>query len=188
MSDCSAEPEPAFVAPAPIVSRLYQVISDANAAFNTALVQFGGKNPFPFPWAQICIALLGVFTVVAPLVLAAWCEGAAVVAVAAFVVVGAYAALNETCRALEDPFGHPPNDIPLGMMQRALNRRLLRLGPAGDAAPLGKLKADLIGSGALQRRLARDAAGYANNGNRGKAAAASTLGDVFVDFGELGTS
>lgn len=42
-----------------------------------------------------------------------------------FITVTSYTALHKVARALEDPFVHPPNDLPANAIQAAFNNRLL---------------------------------------------------------------
>ena len=42
-----------------------------------------------------------------------------------FLTVTSYTVLHKVARALEDPFVHPPNDLPANAMQAAFNLRLI---------------------------------------------------------------
>ena len=74
-------------------------------------------------------AFLLCFAAFFPLVLSRFANGQLdslwIGPVLAFVTVTSYTALHKVARALEDPFVHPPNDLPGNALQAAFNGRLL---------------------------------------------------------------
>ena len=112
---------------APVLSRLYQVACDGMLGFRQARKL--EDIPFPFPYVQAIEVFLIVFMVCFPLVLIHFANGAFetfwVGPVFCFITVTAYMAMHNVARALEDPFVHPPNDLPATSLQIAFNNRLL---------------------------------------------------------------
>ena len=112
---------------APVLSRYYQLTSDGMLGFRQA--RKIEDLPFPWPYTQAVSAFLAMFTIGFPLILAKFAnEDAAhgwVGPVISFVTVSAYTVLHKVARALEDPFVHPPNDLPANALQAAFNLRLL---------------------------------------------------------------
>jgi len=102
-------------APPPVLSRVYQEISNGMLGYNQASKVT--IVPFPFPFVQMVSVLLVAFVVGAPVVIAqwtAWDSGRYFMSgsITFFVVLG-YWGLNEICAELENPFGDDPNDLPL---------------------------------------------------------------------------
>ena len=112
---------------APVLSRYYQLISDGMLGFRQA--RKIEDLPFPWPYTQAVAAFLGVFTIFFPLLLAKFANGDVstlwVGPTISFLTVTAYTVLHKVARALEDPFVHPPNDLPANALQAAFNSRLL---------------------------------------------------------------
>mmetsp|Transcript_31765 Transcript_31765/g.61195 ORF Transcript_31765/g.61195 Transcript_31765/m.61195 type:complete len:664 (+) Transcript_31765:248-2239(+) len=95
----------------PVQSRTYQIISEAQLAFNGA--QKIQSTPFPFPLVQVCGMLLHLYMLSAPLVIGAYIQTPALGTMLATLSVLGLFALNKTAEELEDPFGVDPNDLPL---------------------------------------------------------------------------
>jgi predicted membrane chloride channel (bestrophin family) len=111
----------------PTVSRLHQELSAGMEGFQQACKL--EDTPFPFPYAQLIAFLLFVFSLTYPFVAVGvgseqeadlWIGPAL-----SFFVVLTYFGFHEVARELEDPFLHPPNELPLVSLQRAFNTRLL---------------------------------------------------------------
>lgn len=109
--------------PAPLLTRLYHVLSDAMLGYEQCrkLVE----TPFPFPWAQAVMIVLVLFTLSAPFLIAAFSTSVWVACTVTFLGVHTYIMLNEVARDIEDPFHYDPNELPLPQMQYKLNERLL---------------------------------------------------------------
>jgi len=112
---------------APVLSRFYQLISDGMLGFRqTRKLE---DIPFPFPYTQAITVMLAVFTLTFPVLLSRFANeetntgwvGPSI----SFITVTSYAALHKVARVLEDPFVHPPNDLPANALQMAFNGRLL---------------------------------------------------------------
>jgi len=113
---------------APVLSRLYQLLSDGMLGFRQAR-KIEDIN-FPWPYTQAVSAYLAVFTVLFPLLLSKFANDGEwkviwIGPMISFITVTSYAALHKVAKALEDPFVHPPNDLPANAFQAAFNSRLL---------------------------------------------------------------
>ena len=87
---------------APIVSRIYQVISDGALWFGSALKIV--DTPFPHPYAQLCNITCLVHLALFPVVVADKIASLPLAIVVSFLAVGFFFALNEVAMDLEDPF------------------------------------------------------------------------------------
>mmetsp|Transcript_79661 Transcript_79661/g.212993 ORF Transcript_79661/g.212993 Transcript_79661/m.212993 type:complete len:450 (+) Transcript_79661:78-1427(+) len=103
------------VAP-PILSRVFQELSNGMLGFNQALKV--GLVPFPFPFAHMLSALLVGFLVVSPLAVTSYTGNPPVAIALNFVVVMGFVSLNEISIEIENPFGDDANDLPLIEHQR----------------------------------------------------------------------
>lgn len=91
-------------APAPIVSRIYQVISDANLHFTDAIKI--ATTPFPFPYAQLLTFSLVIFTFSFGFFIEEIVEGVWVGRAVTVVSVWTYLTFNEVARELEEVWGN----------------------------------------------------------------------------------
>mmetsp|Transcript_27236 Transcript_27236/g.51864 ORF Transcript_27236/g.51864 Transcript_27236/m.51864 type:complete len:412 (+) Transcript_27236:72-1307(+) len=112
--------------PPPVQSRTYQIISEAQLAFNGA--QKIQTTPFPYPLMQVCGFLLHVYMVTGPLVVGAFLHHWAFGTFLSFASVLGFFALNKTAEELEDPFGSDPNDLPLDTYLSTFRQSLFSLG------------------------------------------------------------
>mmetsp|Transcript_37992 Transcript_37992/g.85083 ORF Transcript_37992/g.85083 Transcript_37992/m.85083 type:complete len:398 (-) Transcript_37992:245-1438(-) len=103
------------VAP-PILSRVFQELSNGMLGFNQALKV--GLVPFPFPFAHMLSALLVGFLIVSPLAVTSYTGNPPVAIALNFVVVMGFVSLNEISIEIENPFGDDANDLPLIEHQR----------------------------------------------------------------------
>ena len=116
-----------LAADAPIVSRVYQVLSDGMLGYLGARKL--ADTPFPFPYAQLnagfCLVNLCLF----PFVVAAKVQGVPMATTIAFLGVTMIYSLNEVARELEDPYtaelGSSANRLQAAAMHRDFNERLL---------------------------------------------------------------
>jgi hypothetical protein len=87
------------------------------------------ETPFPFPYAQLITFMLYSFAITFPLLAASKVGDGGLTkifsAMLTFLVVLCYFGLHEVARTLEDPFLHPPNDLPAVGLQMEFNSRLL---------------------------------------------------------------
>jgi len=121
---------------APVLSRIHQELSAGMEGFQQACKL--EDTPFPFPYAQVISVSLAVFALSYPLVAASKASGSSYTAnghtleveafwlapLITFFTVMTYFAFHEVARELEDPFLHPPNQLPLGALQTSFNTRL----------------------------------------------------------------
>ena len=108
-----------------MLSRYYQLLSDGMLGFRQA--RKVEDIPFPWPYQQAVSAYLFLFAMLFPLVLSHFANCGAdrtcdnptwwVGPTLSFITVTSYVTLQQVARALEDPFVHPPNDLPANAMQ-----------------------------------------------------------------------
>ena len=82
-------------------------------------------TPFPFPWAQMVVVLLVIYTITVPLLIIAYVNSTALATALSVISAATYWALNEVARDTEDPFMYEPNDLPLATLQFHFNELLL---------------------------------------------------------------
>mmetsp|Transcript_71660 Transcript_71660/g.171118 ORF Transcript_71660/g.171118 Transcript_71660/m.171118 type:complete len:456 (+) Transcript_71660:59-1426(+) len=127
----------------PILSRLYQVISDGTLWYSTSAKS--ADIPFPFPYQNFVEVMVWLFSFLAPVVINGMVFDQVARTVGTFCVVLTYHAIKNTGDVLEDPYlPYDPNDLPLVNLQRSLNQRLLSLGvvpsaPGPSSCPSPKL-------------------------------------------------
>jgi hypothetical protein len=109
---------------APILSRLYQFISEGLAGYNQA--RKIAYIPFPFPHAQITtLYLLIVDFFVTPLLMTTFVTNPAVGCFLNLFSVLCFTGLHEVAREIESPFTNIPNDVPLNNYQAQFNEGLM---------------------------------------------------------------
>eukprot|EP00746_Dinoflagellata_sp_MGD_P022754 gnl/MRDRNA2_/MRDRNA2_15326_c0_seq1.p1 gnl/MRDRNA2_/MRDRNA2_15326_c0~~gnl/MRDRNA2_/MRDRNA2_15326_c0_seq1.p1 ORF type:complete len:536 (+),score=90.38 gnl/MRDRNA2_/MRDRNA2_15326_c0_seq1:148-1755(+) len=111
--------------PAPILTRVYQELSQGMVNFQNALKIT--DTPFPYPYAQMITVLLLLHLALTPLTVVMftlhwfWCL------VFAFVPVFCFWCINFIAAEIENPFGDDVNDLPIQEMQESMNKALLLL-------------------------------------------------------------
>lgn len=95
--------------PAPIVSRIFQEISNGMLGFNQA--HKVAMVPFPFPFAQMVSLLLVILYVFLPLYLDTFTQTWWVTPIVSFLLPVCYGGLNWIAIELEEPFGTDHNDV-----------------------------------------------------------------------------
>lgn len=108
--------------PAPILSRVFQLLSNGMNAFHDG-VQVSSV-PFPFPYAQCCSCLLAIHWLLVPLVACGWSPSWWIAFVFTFLQVFILWALNTTAVEIENPFGSDDNDLDGRGLQSQMNRHL----------------------------------------------------------------
>jgi len=106
--------QPDLMTPPPVLSRVYQELSNGMLGFNQSLKL--ADVPFPFIFAQILEACLVIFLIGAPIMVVVvtgtdlnhW-----ITPFATSVVVMGFWSLNEMAKELENPFGDDTNDVPI---------------------------------------------------------------------------
>jgi len=109
----------------PIISRLYQFISDGTVGYNHA--RKIAYVPFPFPHAQITSFFSLVIIFLFPLLFYTYVNQLGFACVLNSVTVLCFLGLHEVARELEDPFQNVPNDLPLTTFQAQLNEALVTM-------------------------------------------------------------
>mmetsp|Transcript_25440 Transcript_25440/g.58602 ORF Transcript_25440/g.58602 Transcript_25440/m.58602 type:complete len:437 (+) Transcript_25440:111-1421(+) len=149
----------------PILSRIYQVISDGTLWFGAAAKI--AQTPFPFPYRNIISIFLWMYTLMAPILINGIIMNVTLRACLCFCAVFSYHALNNIGDNLEDPYlPYDPNELPLPAMQHSVNMRLHAFG----IVPATKTDAPMIPgtSGATVR------SGISPNGSQHKGAAGAS--------------
>lgn len=95
--------------PAPILSRSFQLLSEAS--LEREQIFKIRDTPFPFPFAQVCSLMLVIWCLTLPIILAAFVETTWIAAVGSFLGVGTLFAVNYVASELESPFDDTPNDL-----------------------------------------------------------------------------
>ncbi|KOO23452.1 hypothetical protein Ctob_004050 [Chrysochromulina tobinii] len=115
----------------PVLSRYWSCLSSGMSGMRQA--RKVEDIPFPWPYTQAVALCTHLFALTFPLVLAHFANCGSVSCASpnywmgpflAFVTVTSFAALDQVAVALEDPFVHPPNDLPANALQAAFNNRL----------------------------------------------------------------
>jgi len=113
------------VAAPPIVSRVFQDLSLGIVNINSA--KKINEIPFPFPYAQMVVWMLIIFTIVTPLGLAQYAGHYYHAAIMSFLIITIYWAINFIAVELEMPFGSDENDLPMLEFQNRMNMSLKSL-------------------------------------------------------------
>ena len=111
----------------PIISRIYQFLSDGCVGYNSARkISF---IPFPFPHAQISLLAMVFLLVSVPLLCLEYTNPneTYIGALINFAVVELLFGLHEVARELENPFRNVPNELPLCTLQAQFNEGLLQM-------------------------------------------------------------
>lgn len=114
--------------PPPVLANMYRSLTEGYRAFQSCRTLV--DTPFPFPWSQLVLMLLLVFSLTCPLLIVSWIEPLWLGVVLDFFCVQTYWALNEVARDLEDPYVYEPNDLPLARLQYQFNKRLMAVAHA----------------------------------------------------------
>jgi len=115
--------------PPPILSRVYQELSNAMLGFNSAMKV--ATTPFPFPYAQLNVIQVCMLVATCPLIVAAFTESSYLSFLLTALTVMGFQGLTEVACDLESPFVSSANELPLNVMHDRFNRNLeLLLSPA----------------------------------------------------------
>lgn len=141
----------------PSFARLGNYISDGNVSFVQACKIV--DTPLPFAYQQICSLSLAIFMLTFPLLAVSRFGGDTTSTekvswlppCVSFLCTLTFYGLYEISREMEEPFLHPPNALPLNMMQNAFNARLrvsaTRVSEmARDVGTDGKVRHGVLGS------------------------------------------
>jgi predicted membrane chloride channel (bestrophin family) len=110
---------------APILSRLYQYVSDGLAGYNQA--RKVAYNPFPFPHGQTTALFSLAIIFIFPILYLSFVNIVWFAAVMNFSTVLCFLGTHEVARELETPFQNVPNDLPLITFQAQFNEALVTM-------------------------------------------------------------
>jgi len=103
--------QPKLNTPAPILSRVYQELSNGALGFSQA--EKLSDIPFPFIFAQLLNCMLITFTFISPLIFIVFTGVSWMTPFLSTLTVFNFWALNEIAKELENPFGDEPNNVPV---------------------------------------------------------------------------
>jgi len=109
----------------PIVSRIFQFLSDGMIFYNHARKIM--YIPFPFPHAQLSAFFCLLMIPVIPLLMGQYINFPWLGASLSFLTVTCQVGLHEVARDLENPFRNVPNDVPLVTLLAMFNESLITL-------------------------------------------------------------
>lgn len=107
----------------PIISRLYQFISDGVVGYNQA--RKIAYVPFPYPHAQITSFFSLTIIFIFPILYFSYLNKLSLACILNAVSVLVFLGSHEVARELENPFQNVPNDIPLITFQAQFNEALV---------------------------------------------------------------
>jgi predicted membrane chloride channel (bestrophin family) len=110
------------VAP-PIVSKVYQFISDGFAQYNQC--RKTSYTQFPFVHSQLTIFFLFLSVFVFPYLYYTYVNNVAVACLLNFATMACFDGMHEVAREMQDPFYQFPNDLPLNNYQVQFNEALI---------------------------------------------------------------
>eukprot|EP00736_Rhodelphis_marinus_P008319 Rmarinus@m.20997 len=111
--------------PAPLLTRIFQELSNGTLGYNQAVKIV--ETPFPFPYTQLISVLLLIMMLTTPVIVASYVEDVTIACFFTFFAVMGYYALNEVAMELEDPFGEDPNDLPMELSHEEFNQKCMTL-------------------------------------------------------------
>merc|ERR1711966_95169 len=114
--------EGGMAAPPPVVSRVYQELS--NGLLGMTQAKKVADIPFPFPYAQIVQYLQFAFITSCPFVVMSFVSDVAPAMILTFLATFCYVSLNEVASELEEPFGTDANALPLHRLHMRFVHRL----------------------------------------------------------------
>lgn len=114
-----------FNAPPPILSRVYQELSNGVVHMNQA--RNITEYPFPFPYAQLLTMLLLIQGICIPIIVGLTMEWAFTAGVISFLVNFSMWCINYIGMEIEDPYGEDPNDLPMKELACNMNFKLALL-------------------------------------------------------------
>lgn len=97
--------------PPPMVSRIFQEISNGILAYNGAIKI--KQVPVPFAYVQFNALILNSFNLLAPIAIARFTEDVAMSIITAVLISGGFTAMWLVANEMEDPFGADHNDLPV---------------------------------------------------------------------------
>mmetsp|Transcript_78559 Transcript_78559/g.243714 ORF Transcript_78559/g.243714 Transcript_78559/m.243714 type:complete len:603 (+) Transcript_78559:3-1811(+) len=120
--------------PAPILTRVFQELGAGLVNYHKA--QQIVIWPFPFPYTQLNLLLIQIYTIITPLVVSTWGTWSWMCCIFTFVSVTCMIGLDLIASELENPFGDDPNDLPVQELQADINKILtMQLNPVITTPP-----------------------------------------------------
>ncbi|KAL7562995.1 hypothetical protein ACA910_018632 [Epithemia clementina (nom. ined.)] len=110
---------------APIISRLYQFISDGMVGYNQA--RKIAYIPFPFPHAQMTFLFVVLVACMMPVLMLSYVTKPGFAFFLNLVTVMSFSGVHAVAQELEDPFTNVPNDMPLNNFQAQFNEGLMQM-------------------------------------------------------------
>lgn len=107
----------------PIISRLYQYLSDGVLGYNQA--RKIAYIPFPYPHSQITSSFSFVMVFFFPILYLSFVSNEALMYVLNFTTTLCFLGLHQVAMELEHPFQNAPNDLPLVTHQAQFNEALV---------------------------------------------------------------
>lgn len=111
--------------PPPVISRVFQELSNGIVDLNNA--QKLTDILFPFPYAQMVTTMLLIATVFTPVIAGTVISNTMWAACLTFVWVFSFWSINYIAAEIELPFGDDANDLPVAELQRHMNKSLMLL-------------------------------------------------------------
>lgn len=109
----------------PIISRIFQFLSDGMIFYNHARKTM--FIPFPFPHAQISAFFVLTITATVPILMDEYSNSYWLGMILTFLTVTCLAGLHEVARELENPYKNVPNEIPLVTLCAMFNESLITM-------------------------------------------------------------
>lgn len=111
--------------PPPILNR--STMDLAMAIVDIYRVRKIKEVPFPFPYSQMVLLMLSVYTLVTPVIASQLIDSSIMATLATFCVTTAFWSLYQIADEIDQPFGTDPNDLPMQRIQTDFNDSLLFL-------------------------------------------------------------
>lgn len=122
--------------PPPIVSRVFQEVSNGMLGFNQA--HKVAMVPFPFPFAQMVSLLLVMLYVALPCYIDMFTKNLVVTPIISFLLPVCYCGLNRIAIELEEPFGTDHNDVDIEIRHEEFLFMLVDVLRHPDVSPVSK--------------------------------------------------
>lgn len=122
--------------PPPIVSRVFQEVSNGMLGFNQA--NKVAMVPFPFPFAQMVSLLLVMLYIALPVYIDMFTKNPVVTPIISFLLPVCYCGLNRIAIELEEPFGTDNNDVDIEIRHEEFLWMLVDVLRHPDVSPVSK--------------------------------------------------
>lgn len=116
---------PVMKIPPPVISRVFQQLSNGMQAFHQALMVV--IVPFPFPFAQMLSYLLLGFMIMSPFLVLQLTRSVIFSPILTFIGVFGYFGTDSIAKEIENPLGEDANDLPVLRLHTDYNNRIREL-------------------------------------------------------------